>query len=40
MLRERVRCTRCGPRGATLMHPTWGGEHIGLSPFPADRLAR
>jgi hypothetical protein len=40
VLRQRAHCTRCGARGATLMHPTWGGEDVGLSPFPADRLAR
>jgi hypothetical protein len=40
VLRQRARCTRCGVKGATPMHPTWGGEHIGLAPFPADRLAR
>lgn len=36
----KFRRTRCGARGATLMHPSWGDEIVGLSPFPAHRLAR
>jgi hypothetical protein len=39
VLRQRARCTRCRARGATLMHPSFGGEHIGLALFPAERLA-
>jgi hypothetical protein len=32
-LRECSRCTGCGGRGATLKHPTWGGNSIGLCRF-------
>lgn len=35
LLRERVRCTACGNKGATLQHPSWEGEHVGFQPFPA-----
>jgi hypothetical protein len=34
MLRERARCTACGSKGATLQHPSWGGNSIGFMPFP------
>jgi hypothetical protein len=33
-LRERVRCTGCGSKGATIQHPSWGGTGIGFLPFP------
>jgi hypothetical protein len=36
----RPRCTACGGKGATLMHPSWAGNLIGWQPFPADLLAR
>jgi hypothetical protein len=39
MLRQRVRCTHCGARGATLTHPSWHDEQIGLAPFPVERIA-
>jgi hypothetical protein len=34
MLRRCARCTRCGDRGATLMHPSWGGSNRGWQEFP------
>jgi len=34
-LRQCVRCTCCGGKGATIQHPGWGGNSIGLLPFPA-----
>lgn len=40
VLRQRARCTRCGARGAMLMHPSWGDLQMGLSPFPTARMAR
>jgi len=36
VLRQRTRCTACGNKGATLQHPTWGGNSIGFMPFPTD----
>jgi hypothetical protein len=27
-------CARCGRKGATLQHPSWGRREIGWSPFP------
>jgi hypothetical protein len=36
VLRERVRCTRCGRRGADLQHASWGNSMIGYAPFPVD----
>jgi hypothetical protein len=36
VLRQRARCTACGHKGATLTHPTWGGNSIGFLPFPTD----
>jgi hypothetical protein len=33
-LRASARCSRCGARGATLQHPSWGGREIGWTPFP------
>ncbi|MGA7432710.1 MAG: hypothetical protein WBW35_19920 [Xanthobacteraceae bacterium] len=35
-LRQSARCTGCGGKGATLKHPTWGGNSIGFMPFPTD----
>jgi hypothetical protein len=35
-LRQCARCTSCGSKGATLEHPTWGGNSIGFMPFPTD----
>ncbi len=40
VLRQPARCTRCGARGAMLMHPSWGGSHIGVAPSPAHQLAQ
>jgi hypothetical protein len=34
VLRQRARCTACGHKGATLTHPSWGGNIIGFLPFP------
>jgi hypothetical protein len=36
VLRQRARCTACGHKGATVTHPTWGGNSIGFLPFPTD----
>ncbi len=38
LLRQRVRCTQCGSRGATLRAPSWGGELVGVSPFPVETI--
>jgi hypothetical protein len=35
-LRQCARCIECGGKGATLKHPTWGGNSIGFMPFPVD----
>jgi hypothetical protein len=34
-LRQCARCTGGGAKGATLKHPTWGGNTIGFMPFLA-----
>jgi len=34
VLRQRVRCTACGSKGAALQHPSWEGEQVGFQPFP------
>ena len=33
-LRNSARCTRCGGRGATLMHPSYMDRVVGFQPFP------
>ena len=33
-LRERVRCTGCGSKGATIQRPGWAGNAMGFQPFP------
>jgi hypothetical protein len=33
-LRRSARCTKCGGRGATLMHPRWTGLDAEFRPFP------
>lgn len=38
-LRARARCTKCGGRGAALMHPSYVDSVIGFQPFPVERLA-
>ena len=32
-LHQCARCTGCGSKGATLQHPTWGGNNIGFMAF-------
>jgi hypothetical protein len=34
VLRQCARCTACGHKGATMQHPTWGGNSVGFLPFP------
>jgi hypothetical protein len=34
-LRQCTPCTGCGSKGATLQHPSWGGNSVGFMPFPA-----
>jgi hypothetical protein len=38
-LRQCARCKECGGKGATLKHPTWGGNSIGFMPFPTEGVA-
>jgi hypothetical protein len=38
MLRRSARCTKCGGKGATIRTPSWGGNVIGISPFPVERM--
>jgi hypothetical protein len=33
-----ARCAHCGAKGATVMHPSWGGPDVGFVPFPADQM--
>ena len=33
-LRKAARCTRCGGKGATLMHPSYVDRGVGFQPFP------
>jgi hypothetical protein len=35
-LRQCARRIGCGSKGATLKHPTWGGNSIDFMPFPTD----
>jgi hypothetical protein len=35
-LRQCARCTGCSNKGATLKHPSWGGNTVGFMPFPTD----
>jgi hypothetical protein len=35
VLRKYTRCTACGNRGATMQHPTWGGNTVVFLPFPS-----
>jgi hypothetical protein len=36
VMRERLRCAKCGHRGAVIQHPGWMGAQIGEQPFPAE----
>ena len=38
-LHQCARCTGCGGKGATLKHPTWGGNNIGFMAFPTEASA-
>jgi hypothetical protein len=39
VLRQRTRCSKCGHKGGVkIQGPSWAGEHVGLTPFPVDRL--
>jgi hypothetical protein len=31
------RCTKCGHRGVSMMHPSWGRTNDGFPPFPVAR---
>jgi hypothetical protein len=33
-LRKSARCTRCGGKGAMLMHPSYVDRIVGFQPFP------
>ena len=35
-LRQAARCTRCGGKGATLIHPSYVDRVVGFQPFPAN----
>jgi hypothetical protein len=35
VLRQNLRCTACGRRGAALQHPGWIDAIVGVRPFPA-----
>jgi hypothetical protein len=35
-LRQCARCTAAAAKGATLKHPTWGGNSIDFMPFRTD----
>jgi len=37
-LRRCARCTECGHKGATILHPGWGGADVGFQPYPAHKL--
>ena len=37
-LRQAARCTRCGGKGAMLMHPSYVDRIVGFQTFPAERL--
>jgi hypothetical protein len=34
VLRRNLRCTVCGHRGASLLHPSWVDSQVGYGPFP------
>ena len=36
-LRQAARCTRCGGKGATLMHPSYVDRVVGFQPYPIER---
>jgi hypothetical protein len=36
-LRQAARCTRCGGKGAMLMHPSYVDRIVGFQPFPVER---
>jgi hypothetical protein len=38
ILRRSARCAHCDAKGATVMHPSWGGADVGFVPFPADQM--
>lgn len=40
MLRRHGRCSKCGRKGVTLTHASWGGMHSGWSEFPVDQIAQ
>lgn len=39
ILRQRARCTRCGHKGAMLIHPSWIDGDIKFQPFPTNAAA-
>jgi hypothetical protein len=34
LMRERLRCSKCGRLGASLLAPSWESNVIGAQPFP------
>jgi hypothetical protein len=40
ILRQNLRCTGCGRRGAALRHPGWIDAILGVRPFPTVQVDR
>ena len=38
LMRRSFRCSSCGGKGVTLIRPSWQDSHVGLSPFPVERM--
>lgn len=38
VLRQKARCTKCGNRGASLLHPSWISMGVGFERFPGDPM--
>jgi hypothetical protein len=40
MLRRHGRCSKCGHKGVSLTHASWGGMDVGWAEFPVDQMAQ
>jgi hypothetical protein len=40
MLRRRVRCLKCGSKGATLQVPGWVNREVGIRPLPVECMVQ
>lgn len=39
LIRQNLRCSKCGGKGGLIYHPSWGGDKVGYEYLPDEWLA-